>query len=232
MDQQQRPDWTQPVRNKIGRLTRSPLTKYVLGQVTPRNDFRFLMDNRWIFIAKLSEGTLGKETASLMGSLIVSQFHFAALSRADTEEHNRVPFYFYADEFQSFVTPSFNLMLSEDRKYGLHLTLANQSASQLAEEVRKAIFANVATIVGFQMGFQDRELLAPIFYPYNEQHFRELAHFHAFVNSGEEVFRLKTRKPLKNNNKNKKILEQVSRERYGVPRESTDERLRQCLKDF
>jgi hypothetical protein len=197
--------------------------------VTPRNDFRFLMDNRRIFIAKLSEGTLGKETASLMGSLIVSQFHFAALSRADIAPAKRVPFYFYADEFQSFVTPSFKLMLSEDRKYGLHLTLANQSPSQLTEEVRDSIFANVSTFISFQLGFQDRELVAPIFHPYTDQHFRELDRFHAFVNSDEqEVFRLKTRKPLKKNSKNNEILKQVSRERYGVPRGSTDERLLQC----
>jgi hypothetical protein len=53
--------------------------------------------------------------------MLVSAFHFAALSRADLEVKERVWFYLYADEFQSFLTPSFGLMLAEDRKYGLHL---------------------------------------------------------------------------------------------------------------
>jgi type IV secretory pathway TraG/TraD family ATPase VirD4 len=93
-----------------------------------------------------------------LGSLIITQFHFAALSRADIENHDRVSFYLYADEFQSIITPAFKFMLSEDRKYGLHLTLAHQFTSQLAEEVRDAIFANVATTVAFQLGHKDREL--------------------------------------------------------------------------
>jgi hypothetical protein len=59
-----------------------------------------------------------------------------------------------------------------------------------AEEVKDAIFANVLIFISFQIGFQDREHLASIFSPYNEQHFRELQKYHAFINSEEEVFRL------------------------------------------
>jgi hypothetical protein len=81
--------------------------------------------------------------------MLVSAFHFAALSRAELEKHDRVSFYLYADEFQSFLTPSFGLMLAEDRKYGLHLTLAHQFTSQLMAEVQEASFGNVATFVSF-----------------------------------------------------------------------------------
>jgi hypothetical protein len=227
LTKQQRADWTEPVRNKIGTLTLSPLTKYVLGQPVPRSDFRFIMDNQRIFIASLPKGKLGEETSYLLGSLIVSGFHFAALSRADIEEQDRVSFYLYADEFQFVVTPSFASMLPEDRKYGLHLTLAHQSTSQLTEEVRDAIFANVGTILAFQLGYTDRQLLLPILYPYNLEHFRYLERFHAFVNMDEEVSRLEARKPRKVDYGKRGVLNRVSRERYGVPRGAIDARLQQ-----
>ena len=48
------------------------------------------------------------------------------MSRADIAPAERRTFHLYADEFQSFATDSFALILSEARKYGLTLTVAHQ----------------------------------------------------------------------------------------------------------
>jgi hypothetical protein len=78
-------------------------------------------------------------------------------------------------------------------------------------------------MVAFRLGNKDRELLLPIFYPYTDQSFRELDRFHAFVNSDEEAYRLKARKPYRRDFGKKEILNRVSWERYGVPREAIEE---------
>src|SRR3954467_1243194 len=104
----------------------SPKTRNVLGQVKSKMDARFMMDNRRIFIANLSKGRIGEDKTNLLGSLLVTQFHLAAMSRADVPEYARPDFALTVDEFQSFTSDSFASALSEARKYGLSLALANQ----------------------------------------------------------------------------------------------------------
>ena len=64
-------------------------------------------------------------------------------------------FHLYADEFQSFATDSFALILSEARKYGLTLTLAHQYLDQLPDQLRSAVFGNVGSIVACRSGAED-----------------------------------------------------------------------------
>jgi hypothetical protein len=60
-------------------------------------------------------------------------------------------------------------MLSEVRKYGVSLTLANQFVSQLDEQVRDAIFGNVGTLMTYRVGMQDAAILAKEYEPiFNE----------------------------------------------------------------
>ena len=54
--------------------------------------------------------------------------------------------------------------ISEARKYGLRLTLANQFVGQIVEEgTAEAVFGNVGTMVAFQCGPKDAELLSQQF---------------------------------------------------------------------
>ncbi len=147
-----------PVQNKVGQLLMSPIMRNVLGQVRSRIDARAIMDEGKIFIANLSKGTLGEDKCHLLGALLVTAFQQAALSRADVPEVRRRPFHFFVDEFQSFGTDSFAAILSEARKYGLHLVLSHQFSSQLSAEVRGAIFGNVGNLIAFRIGSQDAAL--------------------------------------------------------------------------
>ena len=96
----------------------------------------------------------------MLGSLLVTKFQLDAMSRADTPNKNRTPAYMYVDEFQNFATESFTDILSESRKYGLSLTLANQHISQLSDPVAQSIFGNVATFIAFQLGYPDARRFA------------------------------------------------------------------------
>jgi len=119
----------------VGQVLMSAPLRNVFGQVKSKIDPRFIMDRKRIFIANLSKGRLGEDKANLLGSLLVSKFHTAAMERADVPETNRVDFNLYIDEFQNFGTDSFANILSEARKYRLNLTLAHQYVGQMAEEV-------------------------------------------------------------------------------------------------
>jgi hypothetical protein len=79
------------------------------------------------------------------------------------KEEERRDFFLYIDEYQNFSTTSFIKILSEARKYRLCLTLANQYMGQLDEEVTKAIFGNVGTIISFVLGGQDAYLMSKEF---------------------------------------------------------------------
>ena len=77
-------------------------------------------------------------------------------SRIDIPEEQRKDFYLFVDEFQNFVsTETFEDILSEARKYRLCLTLAHQYIGQLDEDLRKAIFGNVGTIIAFPVGSEN-----------------------------------------------------------------------------
>ncbi len=51
--------------------------------------------------------------------MFASQIKLAALKRASIVEDQRVPFFLYVDEFQNYVSQSFESVLSEARKYRL-----------------------------------------------------------------------------------------------------------------
>lgn len=124
-------------------------------------DLRNVMDAKQILIANISRGRLGQDNATLLGSLLLTSIEQAALTRADIPEEQRNDHYLYLDEFQSLVTPSTSIMLSESRKYRLCLTLSHQLTKQLDPATYHAVVGNCGTILSFRVGLEDAELLAP-----------------------------------------------------------------------
>jgi hypothetical protein len=54
-----------------------------------------------------------------------------------------VPVHLFIDEFQNYIAPSIAEILSESRKFGLHLTMAQQYLGQRMDaEFRRGILAN------------------------------------------------------------------------------------------
>jgi hypothetical protein len=87
------------------------------------------------------------------------------------------------DEFQSLATSNFIPMLSESRKYGLSLVLANQFVSQITDDrIMNGIFGNVGTHVCFRVGRDDAEKLEPQFGPsFDRADLANLPNWHACV---------------------------------------------------
>lgn len=155
-----------PVLNKVGAFTANPIIRNIIGQPKSTFNIRQIMDEGKILIVNLSKGLIGEDNASILGSFMVTKIQLAAMSRSDIERiEDRRPFYLYVDEFQNFATDSFATILSEARKYGLNLTVANQYISQMSETVRDAVFGNVGTIISFRVSADDAPILAKQFEP-------------------------------------------------------------------
>jgi hypothetical protein len=149
-----------PIQNKIGKALMVPSLRNMLAQPKSTITLRRLMDDGAIVICNLSKGSLGESTAHLLGALLTTALAQAALSRADTPAAERRVFHLYADEFQSFATESFALILSEARKYGLTLTIGHQYLDQLPDQLRSAVFGNAGSIIACRAGAEDAVILS------------------------------------------------------------------------
>lgn len=148
------------VTNKIQPFLTNRSVRAIVSQPASI-DLRRVMDQGQVLLVNLSKGRLGEDNAALLGALLVTAIQQAAMSRADIPEDDRLDFYLYVDEFQNFVTTSFDSILSEARKYRLNLTVSHQYRGQLDDATASAISGNVGSIVSFAVG-EDSGWLASI----------------------------------------------------------------------
>lgn len=215
-----------PVLNKVGAFTANPMIRNIIGQPQSSFNIRQLMDEGKILIVNLSRGLVGEDNAAILGALMVTKIQLAAMSRADIVNiEDRRGFYLYVDEFQNFATDSFAVILSEARKYGLNLTVANQYVSQMSDVVKSAVFGNVGSLISFRVGADDAGALQRYFEPqFDSQDLIQLHNRH-FVASlsidGEKTpaFSAVTLNlPQAQQDNSARIIEQ-SRQTYAQPRD-------------
>jgi hypothetical protein len=150
----------------------------------------------------------------------------AAMSRATLSKEDRRDFYFYVDEFQNFATPDFAVILSEARKYGLGLTVANQFIGQVEEEVKNAVFGNVGSVIAFRVGVTDANYLQHEFAPtFGEDDLLNVERYHAYcktIVNNEPVppFSMDMNKDMAKqkameNERVAEIIKEMSRLKYG-----------------
>ena len=148
-----------PIQNKVGQFVTSPLIRKIIGSPQSTISLDTIMNQKKIFIANLSQGRLGEDNATLLGATLITKFQQASMRRVELPKEQRVPFYLYVDEFQNFATDSFIKILSEARKFGLSLILANQYMGQIPEYVQKAILGNAGTLISFAVGAEDANII-------------------------------------------------------------------------
>lgn len=159
------------VTAKVGRFLFSPTAKRIMEQKKSTINFDDILSGRKILICNFSQGNLGEDTARLLGTTVLTKIQQAALRRSRIPKAKRTPFYLYVDEFQNFATSSFIKMLSEGRKYGLSVCIAEQSVSQQQDRnIVNNILANVTTVVSFRSANPlDEQLMLTQLAPYVER---------------------------------------------------------------
>jgi len=153
-----------------------------------KNDLRIgeRIDRKEIILVNLNKGLLGAYESRLLGTILMMELFAAGLGRSARPKSKRTPVNVYVDEFQNFVSDNVAAMLSEARKFGLRLTLANQTLAQLKanpgkQDVLETVLGNVGNIVLFRLGVLDAVRLQMILAPFSPQEMQELPNYHAMV---------------------------------------------------
>ena len=163
LDKKLKQEWTSPILNKIGPLLSSPLLRNIFAQPKSKLNLEKELQRNSIILIKLSKGQLGEDISSMLGMIFISLINSSLLRRAHLSPEQRNLVHLYIDECQNFSTKTLMEMLSESRKYGLALTLANQYLSQHEEEIKAALMGNLGSLVCFRLSQEDAKTLAPIF---------------------------------------------------------------------
>lgn len=215
--------------SKFGAFLSNAMMRNIIGQQKSAFNLRQVMDEGKILLVNLSKGRTGELNSKLLGMVFVMKFQAAAMSRANVTENERSDFTLYVDEFQNFSTESFADILSEARKYGLSLTVANQFTTQLSDEIRDAVFGNVGTIVSFRVGTNDAEFLAKQFAPaFDGEDLQRLPNYNTTMRmliSGvpAQPFSMSTMPPLGTPNKELALaLKQLSAAKFGRPKATVE----------
>lgn len=209
------------ITSKLTTFTSNDMMRPIISQQKSTVNFRELMDDGKILLVNLSKGKLGEINARLLGMVIVGKILMGALSRVDIPEDERRDFYVYLDEFQNVTTNSIAQILSEARKYRLILTLAHQFIGQLKEEISKAVFGNVGSLIAFRVGPEDAEFLEKQFAPvFSAQDLVNVDNRNCFArllmnNELTRPFNMKTYAPIAGDIELGHYLKELSRLRYG-----------------
>jgi hypothetical protein len=161
------PTFGEYLSSKFEDFVFDPKLRLIFGQKRSTIRIREIMDQGRILLVNLAKGQLAEPNARFLGMVLLAKIQAAAMARSSTPQQKRRFFYVYVDEFQAVATENFALMLSEARKFGLALTLANQFLSQIPDKrIQQAIAGNVGTQICFRVGREDAELIEPQLAPF------------------------------------------------------------------
>jgi len=163
--------WGEYLSSKFDDFVFDPKLRLIFGQKRSTIDLRQIMDEGKILLVNLRKGELAESNARFLGMVLMAKILQTAMQRTKVPPEKRRLFYLYVDEFQSLATESFVLLVSEARKFGVGLILANQFISQIKDErIIQSVFGNVGTLISFRVGHEDAEELAPHFLPVFTRH--------------------------------------------------------------
>jgi hypothetical protein len=149
--------------NKLSPFLLDKMMRHIIGQSKSTFDLGTIMDEGKILLVNLSKGELGENNSALLGSVLVNLILIAALRRqGGGDGAGRKPFHVIVDEYQNFANPSFSILQSEARKFGVDLIVAHQYRDQLDQDSRGASM-NVGNFIVFRVSGRDSYMLASQF---------------------------------------------------------------------
>jgi hypothetical protein len=215
-----------PILTRLETFLTPKSIRCMVGQRENRLDFADILDTGKIFLAKLSQGAIGKENSYLLGTLLVSKFQQLAMARQGQAERDRRDYFLYVDEFHNFMTPSMAEILAGARKYRLGMVMAHQELRQLERdrEVSSAVMGNAYSRISFRVGDADARALETGFSHFEAKDLQNLGTGEAIcrVERSDFDFNLKVILPTlpedAEASKRRQEVIAASRSAYGRPR--------------
>lgn len=214
-----------------------PRLRYIFGQPRSTINIGDIMNSEKILLVNLAKGLIGEANATFLGLILMAKFQAEVMSRAQLEPEDRKPFYLYVDEFQSLATENFTVLLSEARKFGVSLILANQFISQIRDPgIMQSIFGNVGILLSFRLGLEDALTIEPQFSPYFDRNdLTNLPNWQACVKAkiggqAPPAFIMNTLLPnTLPSTETSKAVRKLSREKYGRIRSNVEKIINEAL---
>jgi hypothetical protein len=222
-----------PILNKLRAATLRTPIRLTLGQAEGLDLSRVLAERRVLFVP-LSSGTLGAETAGLLGTLLLATLWQAILGRVTLHPSERHPVFVHIDEAQSVLKLPVDLadMLAQARGMGVSFTLAHQHLGQIEDkQVKSALLGTVRSQILFQVMRDDAKELAPSYTPrLTADDLMGLARYEFAMRplvDGQTLAPLTgTTLPLPPAVRDGAALAEASRARYGRPRSEVEAALK------
>ena len=151
---------------KLGRFQRSAVTRTILDSPNSSINFEDILAKNKILICNFSKGVIGEDTSALLGMVILAKLQLSAWKRSIVKIDQRSPFFLYVDEFQEFQASTFKQMVSDSRKYGVYLTIAEQTTAHQNDQEANVLLANMGSIICFRsVAPIDGKRIGPVFAP-------------------------------------------------------------------
>jgi DNA helicase HerA-like ATPase len=146
--------------SRLEPYAKDPLLRKVTWRTTL--DMNRVLAPGSVTLFSLPKATLGENLSRLLASTIALKIWFEVLARARMGVQ-RAPVFLVVDEFQFLSDlPVIETILSEARKYGLHLVVAHQHLEQLPPSLLQSLLTNTGVKVVFSVGGGDVKRLAQL----------------------------------------------------------------------
>jgi len=222
------------VLNKLTMFLLPEKVSRIFSQRTNKIDFRKIIDEKKIFLGYLPAGIIGSDCSNVTGSMIVSGFHNAGMSRANIPPSQRIPFNLYIDEFSRFSVKSFEDCLRELRKYQVRMILAYQQKESLEDSIKLAL-GNVGTMIVLDVDWKDAQVIYKEFF--SEVEYKDLMRKGArkgYVKMGNKIVNFQTMErpqELNGNGFAQKIKDESISKYYAVVKIDGSLKNRQLIKN-
>lgn len=153
------------ISSKFENFLFDPMMRNIFAQKHSTISFKDIMDNEKILLINLAKGEITESNSKFFGMFMLAKLQSEALERLNTPPELRKEFTIYVDEFQNISTQNFISLLSEGRKFGINLVLANQFTTQIPTTIISSILGNVGTMICFRLGIKDAELMEQKLFP-------------------------------------------------------------------
>jgi hypothetical protein len=180
MSEGERQQTNMPLLHKVEAFTSRTPIRLMLGQ-SAGFDFADVFRQRKTVLISLAKGSLGTETANLLGSLLVMLLWQTTLARVAVPAAQRRPVFAYIDEAPDLMRLPIPLtdMVSQARGLGLGFVFAMQFIAQASQTIRAALLGTVRTQFSFAVEREDAVLLAQRFAPLTAEDLQGLEQFEA-----------------------------------------------------
>lgn len=216
-----------PLSNKLRPLLSRPL-RDVLAQQHPKFNVRQVLREKKVLLVPLQKGVLGPENSQMLGALVIADLWQAVRERAGTPEGSRTPVTVVIDEVQEYLKLPTDLgdALATARSLGAGFHMAHQYIKQLPPAMADAFRNNARSRICFALQAGDAKEMTAGQSVLTVEDFTKLPAHHVYASlvrdNTVQPWASGATKPMPEATSDPDDIRQLSRQRYGQPREQIE----------